>query len=670
VGENPARTDQRSERTGACSVMTMRRAPLTMLVIIAFSAMAAIFSVVKAEPPSLIGQFLPKRPADSRPAEAKRLIDGKRYSEAIAMLEEYLEDVPRDNDSRVQLGWCQYRLGQFARAKDTFAEALERDANSDDARVGLGYSELQLRGADAAAGWFREVLQRDANHRDALEALVVAGQRAGASREVVAEARRAGGRLAGLSGAVPNGRIAPGVEKRMRAAEDPSRPLVVRARAVRHYLEINENGTWTPIFIRGFNLGAALPGRYPSQFPTDAATYRQWLESIAGMNANAVRVYTLLPPEFYSALHDHNARNPGRRLWLIQGVWAELPPKHDFSDPDYLREFHAETARIIDAVHGNLVLGPRAGHASGAYTADASSSVLAYIIGREWEPFAVADYNAMHAGAARFDGRWYTVTGGAPMESWVASVCDYAAEYEASHYRVMRPLTFANWPTLDPLHHPTESTAAEEDHWRKVYKLPARAARTVVWEDDAVTLDATLIHATPENETGFFAAYHIYPNFPDFLNLEPRYERGRDRDGTNRYAAYLHDLKDYHGDQPVVVAEFGMSTSRGIAHSHPNGWHHGGMTEEEQGVLVSRMLRNIHESHYAGAIVFEFMDEWFKSTWSVAPFESPADRRRMWFNAESPEQSYGVIAARPAARSIRIDGRRDDWSDSKILAAK
>jgi hypothetical protein len=64
------------------------------------------------------------------------------------------------------------------------------------------------------------------------------------------------------------------------------------------------------------------------------------------------------------------------------------------------------------------------------------------------------------------------------------------------------------------------------------------------------------------------------------------------------------------------------------------------------------------------------MDEWFKSTWSVAPFESPADRRRMWFNAESPEQSYGVIAARPAARSIRIDGRRDDWSDSKILAAK
>lgn len=650
--------------------MTMRRITIALLVAGALTGAAMLLPALRAEPPSLLDQFLPKRPADTRPAEAKKLIAARRYSEAIVMLEEYLEAFPRDNDARVQLGWSCYRLGQFTKAKTTFASALERDARSDDARIGLGYSALQLEGADAAAGWFREVLSHDANHRDALEGLVIAGQRAGASRAVVQEARVAARRLETLTGTAGTEVIPAGTERRLRGPEDPAKPLAVRARAIRDYLEVNEDGTWTPIFVRGFNLGAALPGRYPSQFPEDEATYRAWIEAIAGMNANAIRLYTLLPPAFYAALDAWNDRHPAQRLWLIQGVWAELPPAHDFADPHYLEEFHAETARIIDAVHGNLVLGARAGHAYGAYTADASDSVLAYIIGREWEPFAVADHNERHNGEPTFTGRWYTVTGGDAMENWVAAVCDWAAEYEAKSYRTVRPLTFANWPTLDPLHHPTEATAAEEDHWRRVYRQPARAERKVVWEDDAVTLDATKIHATPENPTGFFAAYHIYPNFPDFLNLEPRYDVARDHAGRSRYVGYLRELKAYHGEQPVIVAEFGMSTSRGIAHSHPQGWHHGGMDEQQQGVIVSRMLRNIHDSRYAGAIVFEFMDEWFKSTWSVAPFESPGDRRRMWFNAESPEQSYGVMAARPASQPIVIDGKAGEWSGATKLAGR
>lgn len=669
MGKDPAREHGGAE-ADAGRLTTMKRSFAILLLGGALTAAAAIFSAGYAEQPSIMKQLLPQRPADSRAGEAKKLIDQKRYAEAITLLEDYLDDVPRDNDSRIQLAWSRYRLGQFAKAKDDFAAALERDANSDDARVGLGYSELQLSGADRAAQWFREVLARDANHRDALEGLVVAGQRTGASRSVVQESRAAARRRERLSGSFRPELLPAGSEQRLREPEDPSRPIRAIGRAVKDYLEIHDGDAWKPMFIRGFNLGAALPGHYPSSFPKEEAVYRTWLDAIAGMNANAVRVYTLLPPEFYSALKNHNARHPDQKLWLIQGVWAELPPKHDFANPDYLREFHAETARIIDAVHGNLVLGPRPGHASGAYTSDASASVLAYIIGREWEPFAVADYNALHQGQPNFQGRWYSVSGGGPMESWVASVCDYAADYESSRYRVLRPLTFANWPTLDPLYHPTESTAAEEDRWLRVYKLPARAKRTVVWEDDAVTLDATMIHATAENPTGFFAAYHIYPNFPDFLNLDPRYNSARDNEGPNRYIGYLRELKAYHGDQPVVVAEFGMSTSRSIAHSHPQGWNHGGMTEKEQGVLVSRMLRNIHDSRYAGAIVFEFMDEWFKSTWSVAPFESPADRRRMWFNAESPEQSYGILAARPASRSIHIDGRTNDWSQVTALATR
>ena len=163
------------------------------------------------------------------------------------------------------------------------------------------------------------------------------------------------------------------------------------------------------------------------------------------------------------------------------------------------------------------------------------------------------------------------------METWVARMCDFAAGYEARRYRMLHPLTFANWPTLDPLRHESESNRDEEDAWKAKYGIPYFAIlREAPWENDAVSLDATKIAATAAMPAGFFAAYHIYPNYPDFLNLE------------TRFADYLADLKRYHGHQPVLVAEFGISTSRGVAHVHPEGWNHGGHDERGQGSWCHR----------------------------------------------------------------------------------
>lgn len=610
-------------------------------------------------------QFLPKPPRDERPDRAKLAFDAGRYGEAAEILEDYLDDEPRDGDARVQLGWAHYRTGSFTRAREAFTEALKRNPRSDDARIGLGYALLQLDGGDVAARRFREVLTGDPENRDALEGMVLAGRRA-SSREVVAEARAASKKLASFERGTRADLLPANSERRLRSAASSATPLNVPARASRDYLEIMRDGRWHPIFVKGFNLGLALPGKFPSEFPTDEKLYRSWFETIASLGSNSIRVYTLLPPQFYRALKNHNAAHPDQHLWLIQGVWAELPPKFDFSDPHYFAEFNAETARVIDAVHGNIVLGPRAGHAYGVYDADASESVLAYIIGREWEPFAVEEYNRIRSRVTSFHGRFFNVAAARPMECWVASVCDFAAGYEIDNYRTIHPLTFANWPTLDPLEHWTESNRAEEDRWRKHYGIPFHPL-VQPWEDDAVTLDSTLIQATDSMPAGFFAAYHIYPNFPDFMNLEPEYDEGRDHEGESRYAAYLAALKAHHGDQPVLIAEFGIATSRGVGHMHPQGWHHGGLSEERQGELVGRMMRNIHDSRYAGGVVFEFVDEWFKSTWSVAPFESPSDRRRNWFNAESPEESYGFLATTPAGSKILLDGKTGDWQMYPVL---
>ena len=533
-----------------------------------------------------------------------------------------------------RLGWCLYRGGNFEAAAGAFRSSLAGNAGDTDATVGLAYASMQLGAVLEARASFRSVLAKEPDNGDARRGLALA-----ALRE-------------------------PGEELRFRP-DAVGTVLQVPARALRDTIELRRpDGSYAPIFVKGINLGAALPGKYPTEFPRDESVYASWLDTMAGMGANAVRLYTLLPPEFYAALAKRNAPSGSRKIWLIQGVWAELPAGNDFAARAYVDEFGDEIRRVIDAVHGDLVTPPRPGHASGIYDVDASGSLLAYIVGREWEPFAVKAFDASRPRGS-FEGRYFRATDVPAMEAWVASMCELAAAYEARRFGTLHPLTFANWPTLDPLRHETEADRNEEDAWRAKYGIPfPEAFREAPWENDAVALDATKIVPTAAMGAGFFAAYHIYPNYPDFLNLEPRFASG-----SSRYASYLAALKRYHGHQPVLVAEFGMSTSRGVAHVQPEGWNHGGHDERRQGELVAAMIDAIRTTGYAGGVVFEYMDEWFKGTWSAAPLEIPAERRRLWFDAESPEQSYGLIANRPAA-PVRLDGDPSDWRGAAYLRAK
>ncbi|HEX4824604.1 MAG TPA: hypothetical protein VFV19_09830 [Candidatus Polarisedimenticolaceae bacterium] len=524
-------------------------------------------------------------------------------------------------------GWCLYRAGDFQDAAEAFG--------SDPLSVGGAYAALQLGQVEAARARFRGILKLHPDEKDARHGLALA-----ALREPVEELR-------------------------FERDADPARPIAVPARALKDVFEVRtSSGAYEPIFIKGVNLGAALPGKYPTEFPRDLSLYLKWFDTIAELGGNVVRVYTLMPPEFYSALSTHNALAGARRLWLVQGIWAELPDDGNFDDPDFLAEFRAEIDRVIDAVHGDLVSPPRPGHAGGIYETDASSSLLALILGREWEPYAVKAFDAGKPPAS-FAGTYFRAYKVPAMEVWAAGICEAAAAREVKRYRTLHPLAFANWPTLDPLRHDTDADRAEEDAWKKRYGVPfPEAYRDAPWENDAVSLDATKIVPTAKMPAGFFAAYHIYPNYPDFLNLEPAYARG-----PNRYSAYLADLKRYHGHQPLLVAELGISTSRGVAHVQPEGWDHGGQDERRQGELLGTMFSALHENGYAGGIVFELIDEWFKGTWSVAPLTIPAERRRLWFNAESPEQSYGLLAYRPA-EPIRVDGDPSDWLGPAYLTAK
>jgi len=183
------------------------------------------------------------------------------------------------------------------------------------------------------------------------------------------------------------------------------------------------------------------------------------------------------------------------------------------------------------------------------------------------------------------------------------------------------------------------------------------------YENDAIGLDANLIRATPRNPAGWFASYHAYPYYPDFMLHDPGYRQAQSSEGPSTYFGYLSELRRHHADIPIVIAEYGVPSSRGNAHLQPQGWDHGGHDESAMAAIDARLTREIRESGAAGAIIFAWMDEWFKKNWIVIDFELPGDRNRLWMNAMDAEQHYGILGQYPGRRSDRpiLGGDPGPW---------
>jgi hypothetical protein len=94
-------------------------------------------------------------------------------------------------------------------------------------------------------------------------------------------------------------------------------------------LQVYQEGKWQDLFVKGVNLGTALPGRWFTEFPASSSIYTKWFEQIAAMNANCIRVYTLLDPVFYDSLYRYNRLHSEQPLYLLQGIWPQEHPPQD-----------------------------------------------------------------------------------------------------------------------------------------------------------------------------------------------------------------------------------------------------------------------------------------------------------------------------------------------------
>jgi len=407
----------------------------------------------------------------------------------------------------------------------------------------------------------------------------------------------------------------------------------------------DKDGVWKPFFVRGINIGMAEPGKYFTEFPNDIGTYSRWLDAIADMNANTVRIYTLPPPEFYKALSIHNTKNPGKPLFLLQEIWPEEnPPNGDYLAKDYREGFLKEIDYGIDAVYGRANIPERRGRAWGIYTADVSRWILGWLVGRELEAKEVMETDSRNKGET-YTGRFVSAGKGAtPTEAWLAESLDEVATIEATRYGNLHPVALVSWPTLDPKEHDSE--------WD-----PKTGKKNKANDQASIAIDHFEI--TPAMTAGLFGAYHIYPNYPDFINNEAAYGSYKDEQGVLRYGGYLKEFMSGHGRYPALVAEFGLANGAGIAHFSPDGMNHGGNDETASGKGILRMLEAIKREGYAGGVIFEWMDEWVKKTWVTEFFMIPYDRHILWHNVVDPEQNYGLMANEvipPTGNSTRYHG--------------
>lgn len=400
-------------------------------------------------------------------------------------------------------------------------------------------------------------------------------------------------------------------------------------------------------YIKGVNIGLTEPHSDTSVCETHYDTFIRWFGEIADMNANTVRAFTVMNPDFYKALHDYNIGHD-KKLMLFQGIWfpeslTEAVCAGTESCESIYEHLGRASRETVDIIHGKSDYTAYGDENPAIYDSDVSEYLLGYILGMEYPPQLVKTVNntpIKHTNS----GRYITCTENARnFEILMSRAGNALAAYESQNYSFQAPVSFLNWQTLDTLTHPNEP-----------YE-----------EEDSVSFDTESIICKDDFSAGLFASVDVYPYYPEFMNHQREYAEFSDENGENdNYRAYLAELHSRY-TVPLLIAEYGLSTSRGVAHDGICGYRQGGMDEEEQGLMCARMTVDIARSGCCGGLIFCWQDEWFKRTWNVENY-TPDDPTQRTRNLSSAEQSYGLLAF--DVSECYPDGELSEWDNAEEAA--
>lgn len=406
-------------------------------------------------------------------------------------------------------------------------------------------------------------------------------------------------------------------------------------------LYIDEGDGFGEFEIRGVNLGLGKPGYFATEAAISKEEYLRWFGQMQEMGANVVRIYTIGPEAFYDAFYEYNRENP-KPLYLIHGVWVDdylLNSSYGALEQEFYQPFLEDCKDVVDVVHGRYKTRKTEGIFPQKYDRDISPWVYGYILGVEWEPTLAAYTDQSFDQLPQYQGEYLRTENGSNFEIFLAATGDAVISYETEKYGTQRVVAFSNWPTTDPQEYPEVMTR---------------------YFSKCGFIDVEHIKTTEAFPCGQFASYHIYPYYPDYYSYFEAHEE-------NTYLQYLTDINEHH-TMPVVISEFGVPSSRGMAAYEALGRNQGHMSETQQGEALVSMYEDIKAAGSAGGIVFTWQDEWFKRTWNTMA-GTDLDVTAYWSNYQTNEQYFGLLSFDPGEEEsiCYVDGEKGDWSEEDIV---
>lgn len=470
----------------------------------------------------------------------------------------------------------------------------------------------------------------------------------------------------------------------------PNAPVTTFMRTDEDTIYMKQNGEYTPYEIRGVDMGVGIPGEWTTDFAIDEETYLRWFSQIQELGANTIRVYTILHDDFYNAFFKYNTEREkmGREpLYLLHGVWVNdyiINSHRDAYDDEFFKTLKDDCRTLVDVLHGKISLSLSYGNkGSGSYRKDVSQWVIGYIIGVEWETSIVTYTNQNSYDKTGYKGKYLQTTEDAtPFETMLCEAGDKMIEYESKRYKQQRLMSFENGGITDPFIYPITVTT---------------------YRNKTDVLNVEHIKTSDSFISGYFASYHVYPYFPDFLQtmLETKKYKEKflikkldisyynnliyrlsllnapkiedylsnedyyDSQGRrNTYLAYLKVLNRFH-NIPVVISEYGVTTGRGMAQRDKNtNRNQGNMTEQEQGQALIDCYKDIKDAGCAGSCVFSWQDEWFKRTWNTM-YAVDLDNTPYWSDYQTNDQFFGLLSFDPGEEKsvCYVDGDISEWTE-------
>lgn len=538
------------------------------------------------------------------------------YARALGSFSQAYAIAPNSTDVILMMGWTNYKLKYWDEARYYFTRALRLDPRVEEAQIGLAFVSFETGKGDIDPNVMTRLLQQRRGDPNLQLLAAAALEREGKffqaadlyrslldNRTYGATARNALDDIFGLRGSAD---AAPSVLPEAQ----PAATLQVRFRAADGSLQQQRDNAWQPLYVSGVDFGPAAPGYLPTSLPNDNGQYSRWLQLVTNLHANVLRAYTLLPPAFYRS-YSHYVERGGSAL-LFQQIWIGDPPGNDLWNSQYIDDTQAEIRYVVDAIHGRGSVPPRRFRGGGVYANDVSAHVAAIVLGRELDAAVLAQTNSANRGRRRYDGKYISVASGTPVQVWFAQMLDYLVNYETTTYGWQHPVAAITGAAPDPQRAPLLENA---------------------------------FHVDPGFAAGVFSMYPAFPYDPEYVENDPRYQQARDAQGINPVFGYVRELRA-RTPFPLVVSEFGMSTSEVTRRVVPSGWNLGGLSEDEQAQFLTRIVRSLHAAGCAGGLSFELLDEWYRQGWSSEGYANPPDRARLWVNQIDPAQHYGLAGFR------------------------